>query len=82
MRPPMESFVHQLFNHAIEDLLVSVPVGHFTVENPEEFWAMVVVDQVGEFMDDHVVHTRPRCLYQVRVQDDLARWGTRSNRPA
>ena len=43
-RPPLESFVHQQFHHAIEDLLVVVPVWHFTVKDAEEFGSMVVVD--------------------------------------
>ena len=52
-------FIHHQFYHVVENLFVLVPVWHFAVEDPEERRSVVVVDQVSQFVDDHIVHGNP-----------------------
>ena len=64
--------VHCHLDRAVQQPLVPVPVWHFRIKKPEEVRTVVVVLQVDEFVDQHMVYACSGCCHQLRVQDDLS----------
>jgi hypothetical protein len=72
------SFSEQDFCEAIDEMPGLLPVTGVSVDQPPECRTVIVVPWVREFVDQHVVDALASCLNQMRVSDDLTRWGAAS----
>ena len=71
--------IRDAFNHSIQHVFMLGPSGNFLIQNLKKLGPMVVVHEMGQFVDDHVVDAGAWCFDQVRVQDDLT--GGRAGAP-
>lgn len=65
-------------DHPIQTLFGLLPVRHYLPHEPVEAFAVVMLGQMAELMQDNVIDTLTRGLHQIRVQGHLSIRGTTS----
>lgn len=62
--------VQQICGHAVQSEFDGAPLGHHTVQNPIKGGAVIMLQKVGPFMEQDVIHTFARRLDERRVEYD------------
>lgn len=62
--------VQQICGHAVQPEFDGAPLGHHTVQNPIKGGAVIMLQKVGHFMEQDVIHTFARRFDESRVEHD------------